>query len=142
MNRLEETRRILESTNFGRKQVRNEPDGDIEELLNVLPEPEPEREVRLARAVNKVYRNLPSDTDRALLDAIAKIRRKYEEEAKELVEQRIEVEAGSFGPGLDTNTAVDPISKVTYTISDISREMDEHATERAVHYVADEVVQA
>ena len=137
MNKAETTHDILEQTGMGERII-GVP-GSEKKLKEVVPEPEPEREVRVANALNVLYRELDvSEVSDEFIYEMNNLLSEFEDEACKKVIERIVEDTDETSFGMNT-VMIDPISKVKMQYSEAGRQ-DRKVVEMYEQNLAKEVI--
>ncbi|QRD99673.1 hypothetical protein VOLN27_47 [Halorubrum virus VOLN27B] len=141
MNRLEQVHELLEQTKLGEEPITNGVAGDVGELRHFIPEPEPSRDVRLARHLNGLLKELPDDAfSPETFHELYRIRNEVEKEARRDILERCEVDSMSLA-NLKSYDAHDPISKIRFSISESEYKQYSDPVETATEWLARAVVE-
>jgi hypothetical protein len=143
MNRLEQVHELLEQTKLGEEAVYGEGvSGEVGTLKQFVPKPEPNSDVRIARHLNALLQELPSnalspETEHELYN----LRNEFEAEARAAIISRCEIDSMELGSSLKTHDAYDPISKIRFNISESEYRTYDEPIETATEWLARAVVE-
>jgi len=142
MNRLEQVHELLNQTKLGEESVYGDGvSGEVGTLKQFVPEPEPSRDVRLARHLNALLQELPDDAfSPETFHELYRIRNEVEDEARRDILERCEIDSMELA-NLRSYDAYDPISKIRFNISESEYRAYDDPVETASEWLARAVVE-